>query len=167
MTWNTRPSHDAASLGRIGPAAADVSVSVELAGGATVVDAAGGLHSFAVVSPPTDGNGTHFASKEGSAANAAFLTIDWVGGDGGNADDGGGGDGSSGDGSGGGTAGIDGDGTTGGSGGASPLPGLGNRGNDDGGCACTSVPTEDRDGPRGLLAGLLAIAIVRRRRRRA
>ncbi len=74
LTWNTRPEHEAFSLGRIGPAAADTLVSLELGtpigGGAT--------YSFAVVSPPSDGNGTHFWSKEGNAANAAYLRLDYV-----------------------------------------------------------------------------------------
>ena len=74
MTWNTRPAFAAASLGRIGPAAADLLVSVELgtplAGPGTV--------SYAVFSPPSDGNGTHFWSKEGSAADAAYLKLDYV-----------------------------------------------------------------------------------------
>ncbi len=74
MTFATRPAIDAPSMGRIGPGAADVLLSIELE--ATVGTA--GTHSLAVVSPPTDGNGTHFWSKEGSAAGAAFLQIDYV-----------------------------------------------------------------------------------------
>jgi MYXO-CTERM domain-containing protein len=73
MTWNTRPAYDAASLGRIGPATVDVLVSLDLG---TAIQT-GGTYSFAVVSPPTDGNGTHFFSKEGSAADAAYLTINY------------------------------------------------------------------------------------------
>jgi MYXO-CTERM domain-containing protein len=74
MTWNTRPGYEAASLGRIGPAAADLLVSLDLG---TAVDGPG-TWGFAVVSPPTDGNGTHFWSKEGSATGAAYLAIDFV-----------------------------------------------------------------------------------------
>jgi MYXO-CTERM domain-containing protein len=75
LTWDTRPAPDPASLGRIGPAAADVPVSLDLG---AVVDSAGGTYSFAVVSPPTDGNGTHFFSKEGSASGAASLRIGYT-----------------------------------------------------------------------------------------
>jgi MYXO-CTERM domain-containing protein len=75
LVWNARPAYDAASLGRIGPAAADVLVSLELG---PVIDSAGGTYSFAVVSPPTDGNGTHFVSKEASASNAPSLRIDYT-----------------------------------------------------------------------------------------
>jgi len=74
MTWNTRPEFAAASLGRIGPASAGVLVSVELA----TPLAGPGLASYAVFSPPTDGNGTHFWSKEGSPADAAYLKLDYV-----------------------------------------------------------------------------------------
>ena len=74
MTGNTRPAYEAASLGRIGPAAADILLSLDLG---TAV-AGPGTHGFAVVSPPTDGNGTHFWSKEGSASGAAYLKIDYV-----------------------------------------------------------------------------------------
>lgn len=75
MTWNTRPAYEPASLGRIGPAAADVLVSLDLG---EVIDSAGGTYGFAIVSPPTDGNGTHFVSKEGSASNAPSLRIDYL-----------------------------------------------------------------------------------------
>jgi MYXO-CTERM domain-containing protein len=74
MTWNTRPMYDAVSLGRIGPGAADTLLSLELP---IEIDEAG-TYGFAIVSPPTDGNGTHFWSKEGSAADAAYLMIDYV-----------------------------------------------------------------------------------------
>lgn len=86
MTWNTRPMYDAASLGRIGPAAADTPLSLELP---IEIDGAG-AYGFAIVSPPTDGNGTHFWSKEGSAADAAYLKIEYVvmDGDGDGANDG-------------------------------------------------------------------------------
>lgn len=74
LTWNTRPAYAAASLGRIGPAAADLLVSLDL--GEAI--AGGGTYGFAVVSPPTDGNGTHFWSKEGSPGGAAYLQLDVV-----------------------------------------------------------------------------------------
>jgi Putative metal-binding motif len=74
LTWNARPEHDAASLGRIGPAAADVLVSLDLG---TAIGPPG-TYSFAVVSPPTDGNGTHFFTKEGSASLAAYLEVGYV-----------------------------------------------------------------------------------------
>jgi MYXO-CTERM domain-containing protein len=74
MTFNTRPQYDAFSLGRIGPASADVLVSLELS---TPLEDSG-LHSFAVFSPPTDGNGTHFWSKEGAPDQAAYLKIDYM-----------------------------------------------------------------------------------------
>jgi MYXO-CTERM domain-containing protein len=74
MTWNTRPEFAAASLGRIGPASAGVLVSVELAAPL----AGSGKVSYAVFSPPSDGNGTHFWSKEGSPADAAYLKLDYV-----------------------------------------------------------------------------------------
>ena len=75
MTWDTHPAYEAPSLGRIGPAAADVQVSLELG---AVVGSAGGTYGFAVVSPPTDGNGTHFFSKEGSPANAPSLRVSYT-----------------------------------------------------------------------------------------
>jgi hypothetical protein len=37
-----------------------------------------GTYSFAVISPATDTNGTHFFSKEGSATNAAYLKLSYV-----------------------------------------------------------------------------------------
>jgi len=74
MTWNTRPTPEAASLGRIGPAALDTLVSIDL--GATAVTEAG-TYSFAVVSRPTDTNGTQFHSKEGSPPDAAYLRISY------------------------------------------------------------------------------------------
>lgn len=74
MTWNTRPTFEPASLGRIGPGAADTPLSIELG---TAIDQ-GGTWSLAVFSPPTDGNGTHFWSKEGNAAAAASLRIEYV-----------------------------------------------------------------------------------------
>jgi len=74
MTWNTHPAYEPASLGRIGPGAADILLSLDLG---PVVDAPG-IWGFAVVSPPGDGNGTHFWSKEGSPADAAYLKIDIV-----------------------------------------------------------------------------------------
>jgi hypothetical protein len=73
LTWNTRPAQDPAALGRIGPAAADVQVSLDLG---TAIEG-GGTYSLAVVSPPSDGNGTHFFSKEGSAADAPYLIVDY------------------------------------------------------------------------------------------
>lgn len=76
MTWSTRPAYEAPSLGRIGPATADLQVALEL--GAAAVEWTGGTYSFAVVSPPTDGNGTHFFSKEGSPADAPTLSIHYV-----------------------------------------------------------------------------------------
>ena len=75
LVWNARPAYDAASLGRIGPAAADVPVSLDLG---PVVDSSGGTYSFAVVSPPTDGNGTHFLSKEASTTDGPSLRIDYT-----------------------------------------------------------------------------------------
>ncbi|MFO0636259.1 MAG: DNRLRE domain-containing protein [Nannocystaceae bacterium] len=74
MTWNTRPAFEPASLGRIGPGAADTPLSIDLG---TAIDQ-GGTWSLAVFSPPTDGNGTHFWSKEGNAAAAASLRIEYV-----------------------------------------------------------------------------------------
>lgn len=74
LTYDTRPEYDAFSLGRIGPAAADVLVSLEL----STPLPGDGLHSLAVFSPPTDGNGTHFWSKEGSPEHAAYLKIDYM-----------------------------------------------------------------------------------------
>jgi hypothetical protein len=73
LTWSTRPMVEAASLGRIGPAPADVLLSLDLG---TAVDAPG-TYTFAVVSPPTDSNGTHFFSKEGAASSAAYLSISY------------------------------------------------------------------------------------------
>jgi MYXO-CTERM domain-containing protein len=74
LTWNTRPSIDAASLGRIGPAAADVWVSLDV----TAAIAGPGTHGFAVISPATDSNGTHFMSKEGSADLAPYVLLKYV-----------------------------------------------------------------------------------------
>ncbi len=74
MTWNTRPAFDAPSLGRIGPASADALVSTLL----TTPLAGPGTVSYAVFSPPSDGNGTHFWSKEGSPADAAHLKLDYL-----------------------------------------------------------------------------------------
>jgi MYXO-CTERM domain-containing protein len=73
LTYGARPMVDAASLGRMGPGAADTPLSLELG---TAVSSPG-TYTFAVVSPPTDGNGTHFWSKEGSASAAAYLKIDY------------------------------------------------------------------------------------------
>jgi MYXO-CTERM domain-containing protein len=74
MTWNTRPTYDAASLGRIGPGAADQPLALDLP---IQIEGPGAI-GFAIVSPPTDGNGTHFWSKEGSPADAAYLRIEYV-----------------------------------------------------------------------------------------
>lgn len=74
LTWNTRPAYDAASLGRIGPAASDVWVSLDVD---PAIAEAGAL-SLAIVSPPTDGNGTHFQSKEAAADQAPYLVMKYV-----------------------------------------------------------------------------------------
>ncbi len=73
LTFGTKPPYGATSLGRIGPAAADQAVSLDL--GAAL--SGPGTYSFAVVSPSTDTNGTHFFSKEGSAASASYLRISY------------------------------------------------------------------------------------------
>jgi hypothetical protein len=73
LTWNQRPTPGTTSLGRIGPAGVDEIVFLDL--GAAV--AGPGTHSFAVVSPATDANGTHFFSKEGSATGAAYLKLSY------------------------------------------------------------------------------------------
>ena len=72
MTWNDRPGFEAASLGRIGPAAADVPLSLDLG---TAIAGEGPI-AFAIESPPTDTNGTHFWSKEGNPGGAAALQLD-------------------------------------------------------------------------------------------
>jgi hypothetical protein len=71
LTWNTRPALAASSLGRIGPAAADQAVSLDLGGAIS----GPGTYGFALVSPPTDTNGTHFFSKEGSPSSGPSLKI--------------------------------------------------------------------------------------------
>jgi hypothetical protein len=74
LTWNARPPAAATSLGRIGPAGLDETVSLDL--GSAI--SGPGTYSFAVISPATDTNGTHFFSKEGSATNAAYLKLSYV-----------------------------------------------------------------------------------------
>jgi len=160
MTGNTRPAYEAASLGRIGPAAADILLSLDLG---TAV-AGPGTHGFAVVSPPTDGNGTHFWSKEGSASGAAYLKIDYVVMD---VDDDCDGEtdegcdtGDAGDGSSGGSSGSEGsEGADAASEAGSGLPGGGTglRGADTG-CGCT---TPGGTSPTWLI---VAFAVLRRRR---
>jgi hypothetical protein len=160
LTWNTKPAYEAASLGRIGPASADVPVSLDL--GVPFEDA--GTHSFAVVSPATDGNGTHFFSKEGSQTNAPYLIIEYEMGEGGESS-GGVEPGSSGgaseedeggsEASGGASSGVD---STVGPG----LPGAG-RGGAETGCACTSV----RGSSSGWLFALIVLAATGRSSRRA
>lgn len=80
LTWNARPAASTTSLGRIGPAGLDETVSLDL--GAAI--SGPGTYSFAVISPATDTNGTHFFSKEGSTAHAPYvvLSYDTVDGDG-------------------------------------------------------------------------------------
>jgi hypothetical protein len=73
LTWNDRPPYSGASFGRIGPATADQAVTLDLGTAVT----GPGTYSFAVVSPPTDGNGTHFFSKEGSPADGPSLRISY------------------------------------------------------------------------------------------
>lgn len=73
LTFATKPAADAASLGRIGPAEVDQTVSLDL--GAAI--AGPGAYSFAVISPASDTNGTHFFSKEGSASQAAYLKLSY------------------------------------------------------------------------------------------
>lgn len=73
LTFSAKPAADAASLGRIGPAEVDETVSLDL--GAAITGP--GTYSFAVISPASDTNGTHFYSKEGSAAQAAYLKLSY------------------------------------------------------------------------------------------
>lgn len=148
LTWNARPSIAGASLGRIGPAAVDETVSLDL--GSTI--AGPGTYSFAVVSPATDTNGTHFFSKEGSATAAPYLKLSYQGADGGVA----------------GGPGVDDAGSTGGSGGAtssggSPglTPDVENEDEAASGCAC-GVRARGRGWPLAVL-GLLLSGLWRRR----
>jgi MYXO-CTERM domain-containing protein len=158
LTWNTKPAYDAASLGRIGPASVDVPVSLDLG----VPFQAAGTHSFAVVSPATDGNGTHFFSKEGSQANAPYLIVEYEMSEGGESSGGlepsssGGASEESGGGSeasGGGSSGVD---STLGPG----LPGAGRGG--ETGCACNSA----RGSSDGWLFALIVLAATGRSSRR-
>jgi hypothetical protein len=73
LTFSAKPAADVASLGRIGPAEVDETVSLDLGGAIT----GPGTYSFAVISPASDTNGTHFYSKEGSAAQAAYLKLSY------------------------------------------------------------------------------------------
>jgi hypothetical protein len=163
MTGNTRPAYDAASLGHVGPIAADLPTSVEL--DPSVIEGAG-LHSFAIVPAATDENGTHFWSKEGSPDDAAYLQIDYMATAGGDdsADSGGddtAADGSDGDGTAGdtGDSGSDGGGSTDGSAGLSS-GGTGLRGGETS-CGCTTT--------RGTTPAWLLLAgfVITRRRSRA
>lgn len=74
LTWSTRPAHSGASFGRIGPAAADEWLSLDISAAITLP----GTYSFAVTSPATDTNGTHFHSKESSATYAPYLRLVYV-----------------------------------------------------------------------------------------
>jgi hypothetical protein len=73
LTFSTKPEASPTSLGRIGPAEVDQTVSLELTGAI----AGPGTYSFAVISPATDTNGTHFYSKEGSATQGAYLRLSY------------------------------------------------------------------------------------------
>jgi hypothetical protein len=73
LTYAAKPPADPTSLGRIGPAEADQTVSLDL--GSVITGP--GTYSFAVISPATDTNGTHFYSKEGSATSAAYLKLSY------------------------------------------------------------------------------------------
>jgi hypothetical protein len=176
LTFNTRPPMAAASLGRIGPAASDVWVSLDV----TAAVAQAGTHSFAVVSPPGDGNGTHFMSKEGAPDLAAYLLLKVAACDGetdegcaGPADGSGSGGGMPGDGSetgaatsgdataGAATAGEDAGGTAGGGLGTFGL----DRGDGGSGCACTASEPVRPWAP--VLALAFVPAVLRRRRGRA
>lgn len=161
LTWNARPPYASPSLGHIGPAAADQTVSVDLGSAIT----GPGTYSFAVVSPNATGNGTHFFSKEGSTTQAPYLKLSYDGADGGaGAAGAGGAAGNPGD------AGVT--GGTWGSGGAfggSSATG-GNPGNAGGtdeaddveGCGCAVRPT----GSGWLAAALALLGLVLRRTRR-
>ncbi|MCC6902598.1 MAG: DNRLRE domain-containing protein [Polyangiaceae bacterium] len=153
LTWNARPTPGATSLGRIGPAAIDESVSLDL--GSAI--SGPGTYSFAVVSPATDTNGTHFFSKEGSATAGPRLLLTYQGG----GASGGGGAGGGGSGSGG-QSGSGGWGatTSGGAAGAGVDPGVENEPSSDSGCALGARS-------RGIDWWLAAVALVVLRRRRA
>lgn len=79
LTWNSRPMPGPTSLGHIGPANVNETVSVDLG---TAVSGPG-TYSFAVVSPAGATNGTHFFSKEGSASDAPYLQLTYEDSDGG------------------------------------------------------------------------------------
>lgn len=180
LTWNARPAAAATSLGRIGPANLDETVSLDLG---TAIGGPG-TYSFAVISPATDTNGTHFYSKEGSATHAAYLKLSYetVDGDGdgtpdgpdcddadpavnpgateqcnGHDDDC---DGSIDEGCG--SSGSGGSGASSGSGGSGIKPDAENEADDSGGCALSAG---QRGGSSGLAALALLLLAARRRNR--
>ncbi|MBK9001355.1 MAG: DNRLRE domain-containing protein [Myxococcales bacterium] len=148
LTWNARPPIAGASLGRIGPAGVDETVSLDLGSAIT----GPGTYSFAVVSPVTDTNGTHFFSKEGSATGAPYLKLSYEGADGGVVGGSGGADAGATGGSGGTTS----------SGGAPGLtPDVENDEEPASGCACSARPAGQ--GWQLAALGLLLFGLRRRR----
>jgi hypothetical protein len=72
LTWSTKPPYDAAVIATIGPVALDQVVAVDVTSAITTR----GTYSLAMAR--SGGNGTHFSSKEVSAARGPRLTIEYV-----------------------------------------------------------------------------------------
>ncbi len=73
LTWNTRPARGA-RLGRVGPVSLGQKVSLDVTGAVPTA----GTYSFVLAVEATDRNGTHFASKEVSAAKAPTLELEYT-----------------------------------------------------------------------------------------
>jgi hypothetical protein len=74
LTWNGRPAVSGASLARVSPVADftwyawDVSAAVEKPA----------LYAFSLRPEPSDANGAHFFSKEGSPSLAPYMRVEYV-----------------------------------------------------------------------------------------
>lgn len=141
LTYSARPVASPTSLGRIGPVGVDETVSLDI----TAAIPGPGTYSFAVISPATDGNGTHFFSKEGSSAHPPQLKLT-VGPGNGDPDGGWGGSG--------GLTGTGGSGAAPGSGGGPGVtPNVRNE-ESESGCGC-SLPRRGGGGSLAVVLGLL------------
>jgi MYXO-CTERM domain-containing protein len=162
LTWDTRPERSANSHGRIGPAAGNEWVSLDLGTAIT----APGTYSFAVAAPAAYANGTHFYSKEGSPTNAPYLRLSYdpsAGGAGGAGDGGSSGDPGTGGSAEGGNGWGAGTSSSGGAGASTGVPrGSAEEADDAGGCGCRIAG----GGGRSWLALAFAMLLVLARRRR-
>lgn len=73
LTWNTKPARGA-RIGRVGPVSLGQKVSLDVTGAVP----SAGTYSFVLAVEATDKNGTHFASKEASAAKAPVLELEYT-----------------------------------------------------------------------------------------